>query len=332
MIITKTPYRLSFFGGGTDYNSWFEKKGGLILGAGIGHYCYIMVRYLPQFFEHKTRIVYAKEENVLNNKKILHPSVRGCLEYLNINDGVEIHHHGDLPARSGIGSSSTFTVGLLNALYTLKQKIISPRKLAENAIKVEQEKLLESVGVQDQIIASHGGLRILELGPQSKWNIKNLLLSKEYEKDLENHVLLGFSGKSRTADIHAKQKIKNIEQGQTTENLLAIHSLAEEGLNAFKKEADFEKIGELLKKSWAHKKNLAKGVSSAWMDELYKTAIKNGAYGGKLMGAGGGGFFFFIAPPKKHQQIRDSLPQIKVWVPFKIDHSGSQIIFHNTSY
>ena len=214
MIITKTPFRLSFFGGGTDYNSWFEKKGGLILGAGIAHYCYIMVRHLPQFFEHKSRIVYGKEEIVMNNKQIIHPSVRGCLDYLKISEGVEIHYHGDLPSRSGIGSSSSFTVGLLHALHALKQKMISPRRLAEEAIEVEQKILFESVGVQDQILAAHGGFRILELGPNYNWNIKNLLLSQEYMKDLENNVLLGFSGISRTAEKHAKQKIENIRQGK----------------------------------------------------------------------------------------------------------------------
>ena len=329
MIITRTPYRLSFFGGGTDYNPWFEKNGGFVLAVGLAHYCYLTVRYLPPFFKHHSRIVYGKEENVMDNKDILHPSVRCCLEYLKISDGVEIHHDGDLPARSGLGSSSSFTVGLIHALYALKQKMISKRQLAEEAIDVEQNRMHESVGVQDQILAAHGGFRIIELGPGAKWNVKNMFLPTEYLKDLEDHVLLGFSGISRKAEQHAKNKVENIKQGNTTEELQAITALAKEALQAFQKQTGFNEVGQLLNQSWQFKQRLAEGVSADWMDDLYQAALRNGAYGGKLMGAGGGGFFFFLAPPNKHQQIRDALYQIKVWVPFKIDYTGSQVIFYN---
>ena len=329
MIITRTPYRLSFFGGGTDYNSWFEENEGLVLAVGLAHYCYLTVRYLPPFFEHRSRVVYGKEENVMKNGDINHPSVRGCLEYLNISDGLDIHHDGDLPARSGIGSSSSFTVGLLNALCALKQKMISMRQLAEEAIYVEQNYLNESVGVQDQIMAAHGGFRILELGPDVNWKVTKMLLPAEYTKALEEHMLLGFSGISRTAEEHAKNKVKNIKNGKTNIELQTMTALAREALQAFQKQEDFNKIGQLLDLSWQCKRQLAEGVSSDWMDDLYQTAVRNGAYGGKLMGAGGGGFFFFLAPPNKHQQIRDALSQIKVWVPFKIDNTGSQVIFYN---
>ena len=329
MIITRTPYRLSFFGGGTDYNPWFEKNGGLVLAVGLAYYCYLTVRYLPPFFGHRSRVVYGKEENVMNNQEIRHPSVRGCLEYLHISDGVEIHHDGDLPARSGLGSSSSFTVGLLHALYALKQQMKSPRQLAEEAIDVEQNWLKESVGIQDQIMAAHGGFRIIELRPDMNWNVKNMLLQTEYLKALEEHMLLGFSGVSRSAEQHAKNKVENIRQGKTTEELHAITALAQEALQAFQQQACFDKIGGLLDQSWQYKRRLAEGVSADWMDELYQSALRNGAFGGKLMGAGGGGFFFFLAPPEKHKRIREALPQIKVWVPFKIDNSGSQVIFYN---
>lgn len=329
MIITRTPYRLSFFGGGTDYNPWFEKNGGLVLAVGLAHYCYLTVRYLPPFFEHKTRVVYGKEENVINNKDIQHPSVRGCLEYLNISEGVEIHHDGDLPARSGLGSSSSFTVGLLHALYALKQQMKSPRRLAEEAIDVEQNWLNESVGIQDQIMAAHGGFQIIEMGPDANWNIKNMLLPKEYLSSLEDHVLLGFSGISRLSEQHSKDKVDNIKLGKTNKELQTIYALAQEALQAFLNQAGFDEIGRILDQSWQCKRRLAEGVSSDWMDDLYQTAIQKGAFGGKLMGAGGGGFFFFLAPPNKHQQIREALSQIKVWVPFKIYHSGSQVIFSN---
>ena len=332
MIITRTPFRLSFFGGGTDYNQWFENYGGLVLSAGLRYYCYLTVRHLPPFFEnHTSRVVYSKIEYVYDHAQIKHNSVRGCLQHLDISNGVEIHHDGDLPARSGIGSSSSFTVGLIHALHALKQRMVGPRQLAEEAIYVEQKLLHESVGVQDQIMAAYGGLRIIELGQDSNWNVKNMLLTKEYLKDLEEHVLLGFSGISREAEIHAKNKVKNIKQGKTTEELKAIASLAKEGVQAFQKEASFREIGHLLDQSWQLKCRLADGVSADWMDDLYQTAIRKGAYGGKLMGAGGGGFFFFLAPPNKHQLIRKALTQIKVWVPFKIDHFGSQVIFYNVN-
>ena len=189
--------------------------------------------------------------------------------------------------------------------------------------------LKESVGIQDQIMAAHGGFRIIEMVPDATWILKNMLLPKEYLKSLEDNVLLGFSGISRMAEQHAKNKIENIKQGKTNEELQTIFSLAQEALQAFQDQAGFDKIGRLLDQSWQCKRRLAEGVSANWIDDLYQTAIRNGAYGGKLMGAGGGGFFFFLAPPNKHHKIRDALSQIKVWVPFKIDHTGSQVIFYN---
>ena len=332
MIITRTPYRLSFFGGGTDYNPWFEGHGGMVLAVGLAHYCYLTVRYLPPFFsEHSSRVVYSKIESVNDHREIQHPSARGCLQFLQVNDGVEIHHDGDMPARSGIGSSSSFTVGLLNALHALKQRMVSPKQLAEEAIHVEQEILGESVGVQDQIMAAHGGFRLLELGVGPKWSVKSLLLPSDYLNDLEQHVLLGFSGISRTAEQHARSKVENIKQGKTKDELQALTGLTQEALKAFQEEANFEQIGMLLDKSWQHKRRLASGVSADWMSDLYSTALSHGAFGGKLMGAGGGGFFFFLAPPNKHEKIRKALPKITVWVPFKIDYTGSQVIFFNDS-
>jgi D-glycero-alpha-D-manno-heptose-7-phosphate kinase len=329
MIISRTPYRLSFFGGGTDYNAWFEENGGLVLAVGLAHYCYLNVRYLPPFFSHKSRIVYSKIESINEISEIQHPSVRGCLEYLNITEGVEIHHDGDLPARSGLGSSSSFTVGLLHALYALKQQMVSPRQLAEEAIDVEQNWLNESVGIQDQIMAAHGGFQIIEMGPDANWNTKNMLMPKEYLSSLEDHVLLGFSGISRMSEQHAKNKVDNIKRGKINKELQTIYELTQEALQAFQNQVGFDEIGRLLNQSWQCKRRLAEGVSTDWMDDLYQTAMQKGAFGGKLMGAGGGGFFFFLAPPNKHQQIREALSQIKVWVPFKIDHSGSQVIFYN---
>lgn len=327
MILSQTPYRLSFFGGGTDYNPWFEEYGGLVIAAAIARYCYISVRRLPPFFEHSSRVVYSRIESVNSNEHIEHPSVRGCLNYLNMSEGVEIHHDGDLPARSGIGSSSSFTVGLLHALHTLQSRMVENQELAEQAIEVEQVLLNESVGIQDQIMAAHGGFRIIEMGPGSNWRTREMLVNDEYLHALEQHVLFGFSGISRTAERHAKEQINNICEGKISSELGEIHDIAKEAMDLFRTQSNFEDIGRLLDRSWRLKRCLAKGLSNRWMDDLYDTAIRNGAFGGKLMGAGGGGFFFFLAPPYRHATIRDALPQIKVWVPFKIDFAGSRIIF-----
>ena len=267
MIITRTPFRLSFFGGGTDYSPWYEKQSGIIIASAMARYCYLNIRFLPPFFEHKTRVAYSKFEVVSTNQDIEHPSIRNCLKFMNIEEGLEIHHDGDLPARSGIGSSSSFTVGLLHALHALTNKMVSQRQLAEDAINVEQNLLNESVGVQDQIMAAHGGFRIIEIGEDKNWNIKNILLPSEYIKDLEDHVLLGFSGVSRTAEQHAKNKIENIKQGKITEELKAIAALAQEALQSFQNQASFDEIGRLLDQSWQFKRRLARGVSSDWMDD-----------------------------------------------------------------
>ena len=299
MIITRTPYRLSFFGGGTDYNPWFEENGGLVLAVGLAHYCYLTVRYLPPFFEHRSRIVYGKEENVMNNHDIIHPSVRGCLEYMKISEGVEIHHDGDLPARSGLGSSSSFTVGLLHALYALKQQMKNPRRLAEEAIDVEQNWLKESVGIQDQIMAAHGGVRIIEMGPDANWNVKNMLLPKEYLKSLEDNVLLGFSGISRMAEKHAQNKVDNIKQGKTNEELQTIFCTWR------KRHCKPFKIRSVSTKSvdfWIKVGNVNDDLLRAFLLIGWMTCIKPPSAMehtvAKLMGAGGGGFFFFLAPPE----------------------------------
>ena len=329
MIITRTPFRLSFFGGGTDYNPWYQKHGGIVLATAIKQYCYLTVRLLPPYFDHKTRIVYSKIESINKISEIKHPSVRACLSYLKISDGLEIHHDGDLPARSGLGSSSSFTVGLLNALHALNKNMISPKDLASEAIHVEQNIINESVGIQDQIMAAHGSFRIIKMGPGKHWNVNSMLLRDDYYKEVESHIILGFSGISRYAEENAKKKVQNIRSGKTIEQLHAMTELAHEGIQAFKTHESLDLIGSLMDKNWQLKRQLADGVSGEWMDDLYQTAIKNGAFGGKLMGAGGGGFFYFIAPPSKHQQIREALSQIKLWVPFKMDHSGSQVIFYN---
>ena len=329
MIISKTPYRLSFFGGGTDYRPWFEKNGGLIIASTIARYCYITLRELPPFFDHKTRAVYSKIESVFSNDEVSHPSIRNCLKYLNIEDGLEIHHDGDLPARSGIGSSSSFTVGLLNALHAFKYEMRSSRQLADEAIYVEQNLIKENVGIQDQIMAAHGGLQILKMGPGTDYSVSPLIIAPDYIKAFEEHVLLGFSGVSRYSEKYAKGQIHNINNGSSNEKLREMQSIAEEALILFQKQANLDEIGNLLDKSWQLKQQLTENLSNRTLNDIYEIAIKNGAFGGKLSGAGGGGFFWFLAPPYRHEKIKSELKNINVWVPFKIDKAGSQIIFHS---
>lgn len=329
MIITQTPFRLSFFGGGTDYRPWFESNGGLIIASAITKYCYISIRPLPPFFEHKTRVVYSKVESISENSEIQHPSVKHCLNYLGIEDGLEIHHDGDIPARSGIGSSSSFTVGLLKGLHALRYEHLTQKQLAKEAIHVEQNEIRENVGIQDQIMAAYGGLKIIRMGPGKGFTVSSLMLPPDYIGSLESHVLLGFSGISRYANQYAGNNIENIKNGNSSKSLYEIASIAEEALNLFQNCEDFNKIGKLLDQSWNLKRTLADDISNNQLDQIYQTAIKHGAFGGKLLGAGGGGFMMFLAPPTKHEAIKNALENIiRVWVPFKIDHNGSQILFH----
>ncbi len=328
MIITKTPFRLSFFGGGTDLNSWYEKNGGLVISSAISYYTYISVRYLPPFFDHKTRLVYSKQENVNDNKEINHRGVRSCMEFLNIDDGVEIHHDADLPARSGIGSSSSFTVGMLKAFHALKNRTISKENLAKEAIYVEQEVAKENVGIQDQILASYGGIQILQMGPGKNYSVDPLIISPEYINHLESNLLLAFTGLTRFSTEVAAKQIENIEKGSIENKMSEIYDIAKESLTLLTEEGDLAKLGKLSHDTWEIKRTLSDSITNPEIDEIYSTAIRNGATGGRLLGAGGGGFFMFWAPPEYHQKIKDSLPQLKVWVPVKFDFGGSRVILH----
>jgi D-glycero-alpha-D-manno-heptose-7-phosphate kinase len=326
MIITRTPYRFSFFGGGTDYEAWYENNGGLIIGTTFQQYSYISCRRLPPFFEHKTRVVYSKTELVKANHEIYHPAIRGCLGLLGIEEGLEIHHDGDLPARSGVGSSSSFTVGLLLALHGLRHEMLTNRQLADEAIKVEQEVLGEHVGIQDQILTTYGGLQVINIDSAGKYSVNPLILPPDYQAGLEQHVLFGYTGISRTASEFAGAQIRKIKNQKS--RMDEIHAIAEEAQKLFQKRADYKKIGDLLHKSWLIKSKLADGVTNYEISTIYKKALKAGAYGGKIMGAGGGGFFMFFAPPEKHLRIQAALPNMKAWVPCKFEKGGAQVIFH----
>lgn len=324
MIISRTPFRISFFGGGTDYPAWYRQHGGAVLAATIDKYCYISVRYLPPFFEHRFRIVYSNIENCQTIDEITHPAVRGVLHYLNIERGLEIHHDGDLPARSGMGSSSAFTVGLLNALYALKGTVPSKRQLALESIHIEQEMLRETVGSQDQIQAAYGGLNHITFHADDEFSVRPVTISRERIQELNFHLMLFYTGIKRTAADVAQTYVNDIANKKR--QLRITKDLVKEGLAVLSSNQDLTAFGELLQEAWKVKRSLSDKVSNSEVDTIYQRAMDAGAIGGKLTGAGGGGFMLLFVPPDRHSAVREALDYL-IYVPFKFEFSGSQIIF-----
>ena len=326
MIISKTPFRISLFGGGTDYPNWYRENGGSVLATAIDKYCYISCRHLPPFFEHKHRIVYSKVENVKEIKEIQHPSVRAVLSSLETNAGLEIHHNGDLPARSGIGSSSSFTVGLINVINALKGQQISKEDLAKQAIYIEQKVLKESVGSQDQILASFGGFNRINFYPDDTFNITPVIISKSLTDQLQSHMLLFFTGVSRFSSDIAKDKIANFKN--RFQELTQIKQMVDEALSILQSPSTpIAELGKLLHESWQLKRGLSNKVSTPEIDTIYQTGLAAGAIGGKILGAGGGGFILFFAKPENHKNIRKKLKGL-VQVSFCFDNTGSKIVLY----
>jgi D-glycero-alpha-D-manno-heptose-7-phosphate kinase len=326
VIITRTPFRISFFGGGTDYPAWFREHGGAVLATTINKYCYITCRRLPPFFEHKHRIVYSKIENVKSGHEIQHPAVRAALNWAGTEDGVEIHHDGDLPARSGLGSSSSFTVGLLHALRGLKGQMSNKEDLARDAIHVEQILIGENVGSQDQVSAAFGGFNLIEFLRNDSFNVSPVVIPLYRRKELHDHLMLCFTGFSRIASEVARSKIDNLKKRekelkfmrQMVDEALAILQNARESIDSF---------GKLLDLSWQYKRSLSDRVSTPEIDNIYQAAIDAGAIGGKILGAGGGGFLLIFAKPEKQAAIRDRLNKL-IHVPFEFEDSGSRVVLY----
>lgn len=331
MIICKTPFRISFFGGGTDYPVWFEKHGGSVLATSIDKYCYLTCRYLPPFFDHKHQISYSQIERANDLNDIKHPAVREALRFMGINSGTEIHYDADLPARTGLGSSSSFVVGLLHALYALKGQSADKMKLARDAIYIEQHMIKENVGCQDQIMASFGNFNLIEFNNQSDFIVKPVTVSADRIQLLNKYLMLFFTGFSRTASEIAGDQIKNIPK--KLNELSEMHQMVKEALSILNCNCDIADFGKLLHENWLLKKSLSNKITTAMIDEIYQTAYSAGAFGGKLLGAGGGGFLLIFAHPEKQSIIRDKLRKLLL-VPFRFETSGSQIIFsqHNEPY
>lgn len=328
MIISRTPFRVSFFGGGSDYPVYYKEHGGTVLNSTINKYCYITCRYLPPVFVHKYRICYSKIELVNSIDEIRHPAVRECLRFMNISEGIEVVHAGDLPARSGIGSSSSFTVGLLNALYALKGQMVTKRQLAADAIHVEQEMIPENVGSQDQVAAAFGGFNRIEFGGQDGFWVQSVTIGEEKLRRLQNSLLFCFTGLSRQASAIAGEQI-----AQTPSKLREIaemRKMADEAVKIVNGNVEaLNDFGRLLDETWKLKKSLTKLISSSEIDNIYDTARRAGALGGKLCGAGGGGFFLLFVPPERQKAVKDALKDL-LFVDFRFETLGSHIVFYAT--
>lgn len=326
MIISRTPFRISFFGGGTDYPVFYEEHGGAVLSTAINKYCYITCRYLPPFFNYRYLIRYSRHEVTQTISEIKHPSARECLNFIELEHGVEIQHHADLPAMSGLGSSSSFTVGLLNALYTLKGEMPTKKQLALDAIHVEQNRIKENVGSQDQTVASFGGFNKIEFGGSQKVTVYPIILAQDRLHSLEEHFMLFFTGSFRNAsDIAVEQIKKTIEK--TTE-LKTMLEMVDESLNILCDNKDrLADFGKLLHESWMLKRALTPHITTSAIDAIYDTALKAGATGGKLLGAGGGGFILFFVRLDFQQKVREELSNL-LYVPFKFQNLGSQIVYY----
>jgi D-glycero-alpha-D-manno-heptose-7-phosphate kinase len=324
MIISRTPFRISFFGGGTDYPAWYRQHGGAVVATTIDKYCYLTCRFLPPFFEHRIRVVYSKIENCHEVSEIQHPAVREILRYLGLERGVEIHHDGDLPARSGMGSSSAFTVGLLHALHGLLGRMPSKRQLAREAIVVEQERIRETVGSQDQVLAAYGGFNHIHFPEDGDAVVRPVTLGRERLAALNDHLMLCYSGRVRTASDVAETYVHDLDSRRRQLRLLG--EMVDEAIDILSGSGDLTPFGKLLDEAWQAKRSLSPSVSHADVEAIYAEATAAGAVGGKLLGAGGGGFMLLFVPPERQAALKERLRRL-VFVPFRFESSGSQIIF-----
>ncbi|MBF0244561.1 MAG: kinase [Planctomycetes bacterium] len=329
MIVTRTPFRISFFGGGTDYPAYYLEYGGEVLSTTINKYCYITCRYLPPFFEYKNRIRYSETEMTQAIEDIRHPSVRECLRFMGIKKGIEMVHTSDIPAMSGIGSSSSFTVGLLHALHALKGEMVTRRHLAFEAIHVEQDLIGESVGSQDQTAAAFGGFNhILFGGKKDGIFVQPVVLTEEKSRVLQDHLLFYFTGFSRYSSSIAAEQINRTKQN--LQELKTMREMVGEALKILNGDASkYDDFGKLLHESWMLKRGLTTLISNSQIDDIYDTARRNGALGGKLCGAGGGGFILLFVPPDRQAAVKGVLRNLLL-VPMRFENLASHIVFYST--
>ena len=324
MIITKTPLRISFFGGGTDIKEYYEKYGGSVLSTSFDKYCYVTIRHLPRFFDYKNQITYSKIERVNSINQIEHPLVKNAMKYLDMHELI-VNYDADLPARTGLGTSSSFAVGLLNAFHCIKGNKKSKKTLADEAIYVERIMCKEAGGLQDQIAASFGGLNRIDFSSKG-YNVKPIKISKERKEKLNDNLMLFFTGFSRLSSDIQKDTKKNIKN--SIENLSIMKKMVDEAESILIDESkNLDEFGILLDKSWNLKKKIGNKISTDEIDSYYAKAIKAGALGGKLLGAGGGGFLLFYVKKNKQNSVKKALNKL-LFVPFRFEEKGTEIIYY----
>ena len=325
MIITKTPFRMSFFGGGTDLPSFFNENGGSVISTTFDKYCYVNVRHMPPFHPYISELVHNRFERVNNIEDIEHPLIRECMRLHDIHE-IRLTYEGDLPARTGLGTSSTFAVGMLNAFCALKGKMMSKRKLAQEAIHVERDILKEHGGWQDQVAAAYGGFNRIDF-KDGDFSVHPIVISPERKKELDDNLLLFYTGIQRfSSEIQADTFSKPADKTQQLKDMFALVDEAEFILSD--KNRPLSEFGKLLDATWKLKRGTGAKVSNGSIDELYKKAIDAGALGGKLLGAGGGGFLLFYCEKEKQQILKNALDDLMV-VPFSFENEGAQILYYN---
>jgi D-glycero-alpha-D-manno-heptose-7-phosphate kinase len=327
MIITKTPLRISFLGGGTDYPEYFRHYGGQTVGVAIDKYSYVTVNRLAPLFDYTIRVGYSRTELVESLEDIEHPAVRECLRFLRLESGLEIGYAGDLPARTGLGSSSSFTVGLLHALHAFKGELATRDQLAGEAVRVEQEMIKERVGVQDQHICAHGGFMHVQCLTSGEVRVAPIPLGVARMQVLLAHLMLMYTGIKRQAHEVLEDQLDRTRRGVIADELGRMAGLVFQALEILASERPIAEFGELLHTAWAIKRRLSDRISSLQIDEWYDRARRAGAVGGKLLGAGGGGFLLLVAPPERQAGIRAALPELRQ-VVFQFDHVGSHLLFY----
>lgn len=325
MIITKTPFRMSFFGGGTDMENYFRENKGAILSTTFDKYCYVNVRHLPRFFEYSTELSYSKTERVTDVKDIQHPAIRNAMQMLDMHE-IRLTYEADLPARSGLGTSSSFAVGMLNAFYALKGKYADKKKLADEAIYLERVLCDEAGGWQDQIAASYGGMNRINFGPDG-YEVLPVIISPERKKQLNENLLMFFTGFTRfSSDV---QKANNVSAAEKRKQLGEMYSLVDEAEKVLTdKYADLDDFGRLLDQTWRLKKQTGSAISTGSIDELYERGIQAGALGGKLLGAGGGGFLVFYVQPEKKEAVMKAMGKL-MHIPFEFENGGTRVIHYS---
>lgn len=323
MIISKTPYRISFFGGGTDYKEWYSNYGSEIISTSINKYIYLSLRKLPPFFKKKNRVIYSSIEEIDNFNQIKLFPLKRILLYEKINNGIEFHYDGQMPAKSGVGSSSSFVVGLINLCSCIKNKNLSKYELAKKAISIEKNLLKETVGIQDQIASSFGGLNYIKIDKKGHFKVKKIFKDTKDEKKLNDNLVLLYTGIQKLKREDLKKYVKNLKI-KSYDYMKHISEITKEAKKLLINK-NFEEFGKLLDISWHIKKKLSNKISNSSVDEIYNFAKKNGAVGGKILGAGGGGFFLFYVPKEKRKSFLNKM-NFLVNVDFRFDNDGSKIL------